>query len=70
LFLQYDGYTSCPLTVKHNQVMLAEFGYDGSILETFPVDQSKPRYSMYYMKAHVMPPLYWHMLVKYVNRTE
>lgn len=60
----YDGYTSCPLTVTHNRCILAEFGYDGEILETFPFNQAKPRRSMYHMKADVMPPLYWHMLVK------
>ena len=48
---KYDGYTSCPLVVGHDRVVLAEFGYDGSILETFPVDQAKPRYSAWLLEA-------------------
>lgn len=61
---KYDGYTSCPLVINRHQVILAEFGYDGKILETFPIDQSKPRLSMYWLKVHLMPFLYWNFLVK------
>ena len=61
---QYDGYTSCPLITKKGKCILAEFGYDGAILETFPVDQSKERWSMYRMKADMMPVLYWIALVR------
>lgn len=36
----YDGYTSCPLIVGRDELILAEFsGYTGKPLETFPVDQ-------------------------------
>lgn len=55
----YDGYTSCPLITKSNKCILAEFDYDGNPLETFPVDQGKERWSMYQMKAEVMPRIYW-----------
>jgi sulfide:quinone oxidoreductase len=61
---KYDGYTSCPLVVGHNRVVLAEFGYDGEVMETFPFDQSKPRYSMWLLKRHLLPPLYWHGMLK------
>jgi NADH dehydrogenase FAD-containing subunit len=61
---KYDGYTSCPLLVNHNKVMLAEFGYDGVILETFPVDQRIPRRSMFYVKAHMMPHIYWKLMIR------
>lgn len=61
---KYDGYTSCPLVTSYNTVVLAEFDYDGQPLETFPIDQGKERRSMYYMKAHVMPHLYWHGFLK------
>ena len=61
---QYDGYTSCPLITRKGKCILAEFGYDGAILETFPVDQSKERWSMYRMKADMMPLLYWIALVR------
>uniref|UniRef100_A0AC35U9Y7 Pyr_redox_2 domain-containing protein n=1 Tax=Rhabditophanes sp. KR3021 TaxID=114890 RepID=A0AC35U9Y7_9BILA len=59
----YDGYGSCPLVVSPDKVILAEFNYDGPI-ETTPFDQSKPSRLAYLAKAHLMPPLYWHGLVK------
>ncbi|XP_028814423.1 sulfide:quinone oxidoreductase, mitochondrial isoform X2 [Denticeps clupeoides] len=61
---KYDGYTSCPLVTSYNTVILAEFDYNGQPLETFPIDQGKERRLMYYMKADVMPQLYWHGLLK------
>ncbi|KAM4618496.1 sulfide:quinone oxidoreductase, mitochondrial [Polymixia lowei] len=61
---QYDGYTSCPLVTSYNTVILAEFDYNGQPLETFPIDQSKERRIMYYMKADLMPHIYWHGLLK------
>lgn len=61
---RYDGYTSCPLVVGHDRVVLAEFGYDGAILESFPIDQSKPRWSMWVLKRHLLPPLYWHGMLR------
>lgn len=64
LCLQYDGYTSCPLVTSYSTVILAEFDYSGQPLETFPIDQSKERWTMYHMKADVMPQLYWHGLLK------
>uniref|UniRef100_A0A8C7LQ74 Sulfide:quinone oxidoreductase, mitochondrial n=1 Tax=Oncorhynchus mykiss TaxID=8022 RepID=A0A8C7LQ74_ONCMY len=61
---KYDGYTSCPLVTSYSKVILAEFDYSGQPLETFPIDQSKERWTMYQMKADVMPHLYWHGLLK------
>jgi len=43
--------------------MLCEFDYSLEPMETFPFDQSVPRSSMYMLKKHVMPPLYWHGLI-------
>lgn len=60
---KYDGYTSCPLVTSYNKVILAEFDYNQQPLETFPIDQSKERWSMYYMKATLMPYLYWYLLL-------
>ncbi|XP_050087204.1 sulfide:quinone oxidoreductase, mitochondrial, partial [Anopheles aquasalis] len=59
----FDGYASCPLVTGYNTCMLAEFDYSLTPLETFPVDQRKERYSMYYMKKDFMPALYWHLLL-------
>ncbi|XP_045911692.1 sulfide:quinone oxidoreductase, mitochondrial-like [Micropterus dolomieu] len=61
---KYDGYTSCPLVTSYNTVILAEFDYNNQPLETFPINQAKERRLMYYMKADVMPHLYWHGLLK------
>ncbi len=59
----YDGYASCPLVTGYGSLILAEFGYDGKIMETFPVNQAKERYS-YAMKAHLLPELYWHGMLR------
>ncbi len=60
----YDGYASCPLVTGYGKVMLAEFGYDGKIMETFPFDQAEERYTMYALKAYALPSLYWHGMLK------
>ncbi len=60
----YDGYASCPLVTGYGKVILAEFGYDGVIMETFPFDQAKERYSMYALKAHALPSMYWHGMLQ------
>ena len=61
---QYDGYTSCPLITGRRKCILAEFDYNAQPLETFPVDQSRERWTMYQMKAHGMPGLYWIAMMK------
>jgi sulfide:quinone oxidoreductase len=61
---QYSGYGSCPLTVGYGKLVLAEFGYDNKVMETFPFDQSKPRRSMWFLKKYVLPWLYWHKILK------
>ncbi|KAK2178929.1 hypothetical protein NP493_523g01042 [Ridgeia piscesae] len=60
---KYDGYTACPLVTKKGLCILAEFGYGGKDLETFPFDQSVPRLGAYVMKVYVMPLLYWHLFI-------
>lgn len=60
----YDGYASCPLVTGYGKVILAEFGYDGVIMETFPFDQAQERYSMYALKAYGLPSLYWHGMLQ------
>lgn len=56
---KYDGYTSCPLVTGYGRLVLAEFDYEGRPQETFPIDQSKERYSMYLLKAYGLPRMYW-----------
>lgn len=61
-----DGYTSCPLVTGKDKVILAEFDFQAppQPLETFPVNQAKERWSMYQLKAHLMPSLYFHGMIK------
>jgi sulfide:quinone oxidoreductase len=59
LTAKYDGYTSCPIVTGYGKLVLAEFDYEGKPQETFPVDQSKERLSMYLLKAYGLPRLYW-----------
>lgn len=60
----YNGYASCPLVTGRGKVVLAEFGYDGEIMETFPFDQGEERYSMYALKAYALPNLYWNGMLR------
>ena len=60
----YNGYTSCPLVTGYRSLILAEFDYNKRPMETFPFDQAKERYSMYAMKAHGLPALYWHGMLR------
>jgi sulfide:quinone oxidoreductase len=61
---RYDGYTSCPVVTGYGRLILAEFVYEGTPRETFPFDQSKERLSMYLLKKHVLPRLYWQGMLK------
>jgi sulfide:quinone oxidoreductase len=64
LSASYDGYTSCPLVTGYGSLILAEFDYDLAPKETFPFDQGKERWSMYMMKKHLLPPMYWHGMLR------
>lgn len=59
----YTGYGSCPLVTGYGKLVLAEFDYENKPMETFPFDQSKERWSMYQMKRHVLPWLYWNKIL-------
>lgn len=61
---RYDGYTSCPLVTGYGRLILAEFDYDFKPRESFPFDQRKERWSMYMLKRHVLPLLYWKGMLK------
>lgn len=63
----YDGYGSCPLTVERGRIVLAEFGYGGKLLPTFPkwlIDGSHPSRLAWLMKERILPPVYWHGMLK------
>jgi eukaryotic sulfide quinone oxidoreductase len=67
----YNGYTSCPLVVSKNEVLLAEFGYDNKILETFSPPTGRFPYSLigqegemhrrffFWMNQRMFPFVYW-----------
>jgi len=64
LTAEYNGYASCPLVTGYGRLILAEFGYDGKIMETLPFDQSKERYSLWATKAYALPRMYWHGMLR------
>lgn len=64
LTARYDGYASCPLVTGYGKLVLAEFDYNGNPVESFPFDQSQERYSMYALKAYVLPELYWNGMLR------
>jgi sulfide:quinone oxidoreductase len=61
---RYDGYGSCPLTVEKGKIILAEFGYGGKLVPTFNWDSTKPRWSAWILKKHILPQVYWRLMLK------
>ncbi|WP_299969621.1 bifunctional protein tyrosine phosphatase family protein/NAD(P)/FAD-dependent oxidoreductase [uncultured Roseobacter sp.] len=64
---QYNGYGSCPLTVERGKIVLAEFGYGGAILPSFPkvlLDGTKPTRAAWFLKERMLPPVYWKGMLK------
>ncbi|ATQ68303.1 MULTISPECIES: bifunctional protein tyrosine phosphatase family protein/NAD(P)/FAD-dependent oxidoreductase [Methylosinus] len=63
----YDGYGSCPLTVERGKIVLAEFGYGGKLLPSFPgwlIDGTKPSRAAWFLKERLLPPIYWNMMLE------
>jgi sulfide:quinone oxidoreductase len=60
----YDGYGSCPLTVERGKVVLAEFGYGGKLLPTFPLDPAIPRRLAWELKVKAMPSIYFDLMLR------
>lgn len=63
----YDGYGSCPLTVERGKIVLAEFGYGGKLLPTFPrwlINGRRPSRLAWYLKSGVLPAVYWNVMLK------
>jgi sulfide:quinone oxidoreductase len=63
---KYDGYGSCPLTVENGKVVLAEFGYGGKLLPTFPwlINPLKATKLAWILKKDMLPWLYWNAMLK------
>lgn len=63
----YDGYGSCPLTVERGKIVLAEFGFGGRLLPSFPrwfINGLKPSRLAWMLKERVLPPVYWLAMLK------
>ncbi len=61
----YDGYGSCPLTVERGKIVLAEFGYGGKLLPTFPfINAKKPSRLAWLLKEKLLPPIYWDLMLR------
>lgn len=66
-FAQYDGYGSCPLTVERGKIVLAEFGYGGKLLPSFPkwlLNGEQPTRLAWLLKEQILPPMYWEGMLK------
>lgn len=64
---QYNGYGSCPLTVERGKIVLAEFGYGGALLPSFPkwaLDGTKPTRRAWILKQSILPPVYWKAMLR------
>lgn len=64
---QYNGYGSCPLTVERGKIVLAEFGYGGALLPSFPkllIDGTRPSRLAWLLKERILPPVYWKAMLK------
>lgn len=63
----YDGYGSCPLTVERGKILLAEFGYGGKLLPSFPswiIEGTKPQRLSWLLKSEGLPWIYWNAMLK------
>ena len=64
---RYDGYGSCPLTVERGKIVLAEFGYGGKRLPSFPswlIRDTEPSHLAWILKERILPPFYWQGMLR------
>jgi len=64
---EYDGYGSCPLTVERGKIVLAEFGYGGKQLPTFPewlIKSDKASKAAWFLKERMLPTVYYQLMLK------
>jgi len=55
------------LTVERGKIVLAEFGYGGVMLPSFPkffIDGTKPSRAAWFLKEKMLPPVYWKGMLK------
>jgi len=73
---KYYGYASCPLLVGKKRVILAEFGYDGKLMETFDSKTGRFPYRLLgqdgyiperffgWLKTSFFPFVYWNLWLR------
>jgi sulfide:quinone oxidoreductase len=55
------------LTVEKGKIILAEFGYGGKMLPTFPnwlINGTQPSHLAWLLKEKILPPMYWEGMLK------
>ena len=63
----YNGYGACPLTVENGKIVLAEFGFGGKLLPTFPgwlLNGTRPSKVAWWLKKSALPWVYWNVMLK------
>jgi len=64
---EYNGYGSCPLTVERGKIVLAEFGYGGKLLPTFPewlIKSNEASKVAWFLKEKMLPTVYYQLMLK------
>jgi len=64
---EYNGYGSCPLTVERGKIVLAEFGYGGKLLPTFPqwlIKSDEASKVAWFLKEKMLPTVYYQLMLK------
>ncbi|WBA19379.1 NAD(P)/FAD-dependent oxidoreductase [Salinivibrio kushneri] len=60
---EFNGYTSCPLITGFGKAILAEFGYGGKLLPSFPfISPTEETWMAWVMKEQMLLPAYQAML--------
>lgn len=60
---KYNGYTSCPMITAIGKAMLAEFGYGGKLMPSFPfIDPKEESWAVWIMEEKMLKPAYYAML--------
>lgn len=60
----YDGYSTAPITVGRDRLVLAEFDRTGALTPSVPlIDLVKPRRLTWAYDRYLQPSLYWHTIL-------
>ena len=64
---KYNGYGSCPLTVERGKIVMAEFGYGGKLLPTFPewlIKSDEASKLAWFLNEKMLPTVYYQLMLK------